>query len=161
MRFIFLARGFRTGKRVVVLCGRAEQRSKPISSWKLGSQFSQPLQQPACRLFCSLALRECFFLPTREWKTLVERRWKTWFITCLSGRLQKYTLQPSTHVRVGLRLNLQGVEMMTKTLKLWLIRLIFEPPGAIFGKIETMEYDALIHLSPFPENQNKLDLLEV
>ena len=57
------------------------------------------------------------------------------------------------------RLNLQGVEMMTKTLKLWLIRWRFEPPGAIFGKIETMEYDALVHLSPFPENQNKLDLL--
>ena len=145
MRFIFLARGFRTGKRVVVLCGRAEQRSKPISSWKLGSQFSQPLQQPACRLFCSLALRECFFLPTREWKTLVEKVENV--VHYLSVRKTPKIYSSAIHSRSRWFVWIYRVLRWPRLHEnLWLIRWRLEPPGAIFGKIETMD---MMHLYIF------------
>ena len=143
MRFIFLARGFRTGKRVVVLCGRAEKQTNFI----LKTWFPIfPAAPAACMqviLFsCSTRM---LLLADKRVKNFEREGGKRGSLpVCQEDSKNILLSHPLTFALV--RLNLQGVEMMTKTLKLWLIRWRFETPGAIFGKIETMD---MMHLYIF------------
>ena len=98
MRFIFLARGFRTGRES--LPSSSQQTNFILKTWfpifpaalccfvVLYVASSVCAACSTAHILCSANAEE-EVLPTREWKTL---RWKTWFITCLSGRLPKYTL---------------------------------------------------------------------